>query len=149
MFLVASVDDNLSSPLDTGDFVCETFERTLVAVNSNMESICLLNSCLWLDALEQDGTQMGRCYQCSFKNDQASCEATGICFWTDGRDELGGSDCTLCAGRTQQDCEATGYCFWDVEGFENKCSKCPGHMDEASCLGGGAWQEGGFDLALS
>jgi len=121
------------------DLSCQTFTLDTVAIESNVRSVCEFDSCLWLEALEQNGTETGRCYQCSTQTTQDACEATGICLWIDGRDELGGSDCTLCAGRNQQECEATGYCFWDVEGFENVCSKCPGYTDSESCSAGGEY----------
>lgn len=121
------------------DLSCTTFTRSTVAAEADIESVCQFNSCLWLEALEQNGTETGRCYQCSQQSTRQGCQATGICFWTEGRDELGGSDCTLCAGRTEQDCLSVGYCFWDVEGFENLCSKCPGYMDRESCSAGGEY----------
>ena len=100
--------------------------------------LCEASGCFWLEAKEQDGTDTGRCYQCSQQGTQAGCEATGVCLWIPGRAALGGSDCTICAGRSEEDCEANG-CFWNLPGFENVCSKCPGHTDPDSCSAAGCF----------
>ena len=110
-----------------------------IAIPGNDIDICSEYGCFWLLAKEQDGTETGRCYRCSQQTTQAGCEGTGVCIWIEGRKELGGSDCTICAGRTQQDCESTGFCFWDLEGFEGVCSKCPGHTDKDSCSTAGCF----------
>ena len=126
----------LSSGQTEGVTSCK-FRRGLA---SNNVTLCLEASCDWLPALEQDGIETGRCYPCSPQTTQARCEGTGICFWMDGRKELGGSDCTVCAGRTQEDCQDTGYCFWNLEeGVEGVCSKCPGYIDKDSCSNAGMY----------
>jgi hypothetical protein len=62
------------------------------ALVNNAETLCDSNNCFWIAATEQDGTDTGRCYQCSQQQTQEDCLFTNICFWLEGRDELGGSD---------------------------------------------------------
>jgi len=111
--------------------------RTLIDFDD--ETLCSSDNCFWIAATEQDGTDTGRCYQCSQQQSRNGCASTNICFWLQGRDELGGKDCTLCAGRNQEDCESTSYCFWDLEGYEGVCTKCPGYTDSNSCAAAGCF----------
>jgi hypothetical protein len=62
------------------------------ALVNNAETLCDSNDCFWIAATEQDGTETGRCYQCSQQQTQEDCTFTNICFWLEGRDELGGKD---------------------------------------------------------
>jgi len=63
-------------------------------------------------------------YQCIKHESEQACLSSGYCLWIDGRGEVGSSDCTLCAGRTEDDCKNTGGSMslhWDMEGFEGAC----------------------------
>ena len=134
LFIIGTMVSSVHGNLDDGSGLrCQRFTRQSDAD----QELCTQFNCYWLSAMEQNGDETGRCYQCSQQASREGCEGTGICIWIEGRDELGGSDCTLCAGRNQTDCEDTGYCFWDVEGFEGVCSKCPGYTDAESCSAGG------------
>jgi hypothetical protein len=62
------------------------------ALDNNAETLCDSNNCFWIAATEQDGTATGRCYQCSQQQSQEDCLFTNVCFWVEGRDELGGID---------------------------------------------------------
>jgi recombinational DNA repair ATPase RecF len=62
------------------------------ALVNNAETLCDSNDCFWIAATEQDGTETGRCYQCSQQQTQEDCTFTNICIWFKGRNELGGKD---------------------------------------------------------
>jgi hypothetical protein len=114
--------------------------QAAIAFPGDNVDLCSENGCFWLEAKEQDGTDTGRCYRCSQQASESGCVGTGDCLWIDGRKELGGSDCTICAGREQQDCESsTSSCFWNLPGYEGVCSKCPGHTDSDSCSNAGCF----------
>eukprot|EP00164_Ancoracysta_twista_P002190 GFYU01002890.1.p1 GENE.GFYU01002890.1~~GFYU01002890.1.p1 ORF type:complete len:252 (-),score=16.93 GFYU01002890.1:122-877(-) len=105
--------------------------------------------CKWFVGQNSDGTTAGRCtFQCALLTTEEACRGSQRCYWQAGRSASGGSDCTLCLGRSESSCRAAKSCFWDVPGYAGQCVKCPGHLNKEDCEAHGCWwllqKKGGY-----
>jgi hypothetical protein len=62
------------------------------------ETLCDSNNCFWIAATEQDGTETGRCYQCSQQQTQEDCTLRTFAFGWKGATSWGErtGECVCC-----------------------------------------------------